>query len=82
MKICMVVPDPMVKGGIASVVNGYEISLFPFRRQPQGKSPHLSEYYDCFLSQRFMARCQLDVSSLGSFARSSQCVGKGLPFLL
>lgn len=23
MKICMVVPDPMVKGGIASVVNGY-----------------------------------------------------------
>lgn len=28
MKICMVVPDPMVKGGIASVVNGYRNSGF------------------------------------------------------
>ena len=23
MKVCMVVPNPLVKGGIASVVNGY-----------------------------------------------------------
>lgn len=27
MKICMIVPDPLVKGGIASVVNGYRGSV-------------------------------------------------------
>lgn len=33
MKICMVVPDPMVKGGIASVVNGYRSYHFETKYQ-------------------------------------------------
>ena len=33
MKICMIVPNPAVKGGIASVVNGYRDSALEKRHE-------------------------------------------------
>lgn len=50
MKICMVVPDVYVKGGIASVVNGYRTYDFG----DQCKISYVESYCDGSKRQKFL----------------------------
>ncbi|MCM1123762.1 MAG: glycosyltransferase family 4 protein [Eubacterium sp.] len=49
MKICMIVPDPRVKGGIASVVNGYRGSVL----EQKHKINYVESYCDGSKGQKF-----------------------------